>query len=51
VREAQGKESKLFGLLDGLATLWRDSDLVQLVQSEQLDKRPALSGTYNVTVV
>ena len=51
VREAQGKESKLFGLLDGLATLWKDSDLVQLVQSEQLDKRPALTGTYNVTVV
>ncbi len=51
VREAQGKESKLFGLLDGLATLWKDSDLVQLVQSEQLDKRPALAGTYNVIVV
>ena len=51
VREAQGKESKLFGLLDGLATLWKDSDLVQLVQSEQLDKRPALTGTYNVTAI
>ena len=51
VREAQGKESKLFGLLDGLATLWKDPDLVQLVQSEQLDQRPALSGTYNVTAV
>ena len=51
VREAQGKESKLFALLDGLATLWKDPDLVQLVQSEQLDKRPALTGTYNVTVV
>ncbi|MBN9519275.1 ParB N-terminal domain-containing protein [bacterium] len=51
VREAQGKESKLFGLLDGLATLWKDSDLVQLVQGEQLDNRPALTGTYNVTAV
>ena len=51
MREAQGKESKLFGLLDGLATLWKDSDLVQLVQSEQLDKRPALSGTYTITAV
>src|SRR5262249_32047777 len=29
VREAQGKESKLFGLLDGLTTLWKDPDLVQ----------------------
>ena len=34
-----------------VATLWKDPDLVQLVQSEQLDKRPALTGTYNVTVV
>ena len=51
VREAQGKESRLFVLLDGLATLWKDADLVQLVQSEQLDKRPALTGTYNVTAV
>ena len=51
MREAQGKESKLFALLDGLATLWKDPDLVRLAESEQLDKRPALTGTYNVTAV
>jgi ParB family chromosome partitioning protein len=51
VREAQGKESKLFALLDGLATLWKDSDLVELVQGEQLDKRPALTGTYNMAAI
>ena len=51
VREPQGKESKLFILLDGLSTLWKDSELVQLIQSEQLDKRPVLAGTYNVTAV
>ena len=28
-----------------------DGKVVQLVQGEQLDKRPALTGTYNVTVV
>ena len=46
---AGGKEA--FGQMDGLATLWKDPDLVQLVQREQLDKRPALAGTYNVTGV
>ncbi|CAN5127404.1 hypothetical protein BH11PLA2_BH11PLA2_52250 [soil metagenome] len=51
VREAQGKESKLFILLDGLTTLWKDTELVQLIQSEQLDKRQALGGTYNGTAV
>ena|SRR6185312_1071013 len=50
VREAQGKESKLFTLLDGLATLWKDTEFVQLIQAQQLEKRPVLSGTYNMTV-
>jgi ParB family chromosome partitioning protein len=51
VREAQGKESRLFVLLDGLAALWKDADLLQLIQAEQLDQRPALTGTYNGTAV
>ena len=51
VREAQGKESRLFVLLDGLAALWKDADFIQLIQAEQLDKRPALTGTYNGTAV
>ena len=51
VREAQGKESRLFVLIDGLAALWKDADLIQLIQAEQLDNRPALTGTYNGTAV
>lgn len=51
VREAQGKESRLFTLLDGLAALWKDSQFMQLLQAEQLDKRPELSSTYNVAAV
>jgi ParB family chromosome partitioning protein len=51
VREAQGKESRLFVLLDGLAALWKDPDFMHLIQAEQLDKRPALSGSYNGTAV
>ncbi len=47
-REAEGKESRLYTLLDGLATLWKDREFVQLLQSEGLDKQPALTGTYNV---
>jgi ParB family chromosome partitioning protein len=50
VREAQGKESRLFTLLDGLAELWNDSAFLQLLQTEQLDKRPELSGAYNMTL-
>lgn len=51
VREAQSKESRLFVLLDGLAALWKDSGFMQLIQAEQLDKRPALSGNYNGATV
>lgn len=49
VREVQGKEVRLFALLDGLATLFRDQDLLQLLREESLDKQPSLTGTYNVT--
>jgi ParB family chromosome partitioning protein len=49
VREAQGKEGRLFVLLDGFATLWKDTEFVQLIHAEQLDKRPVLTGTYSVT--
>jgi ParB family transcriptional regulator, chromosome partitioning protein len=49
VREAQGKESRLFILLDGLAALWKDAEFMQLIQAEQIDKRPVLTGIYNVT--
>jgi ParB family chromosome partitioning protein len=48
VREAQAKESRLFVLLDGLTTLWQDPGLLKLLTAEGLDKRPELSGTYNL---
>ena len=48
VREAQGKESRLFMMLDGIATLWRDQELLALLEAESLGQRPDLAGTYNV---
>ena len=48
VREAQGKESRLFALLDGMAVLWKDVGLIQLLEAEGLSKQPELAGTYNV---
>jgi len=48
VREAQGKESRLFTLLDGLNTLWQDEALLRLIELEGLGQRPALAGSYNV---
>jgi ParB family transcriptional regulator, chromosome partitioning protein len=50
VREAQGKERRLFVLLDGLAALWKDAEFMQLLQAEHLDNRPELSGSYNVAI-
>lgn len=47
-REAQGKESRLYTLLDGLALLWEDREFVHLLQSEGLEKRPSLTGKYSV---
>jgi ParB family transcriptional regulator, chromosome partitioning protein len=49
VREAQGKESRLFALLDGLAALWNDPELLELLEAEGLSKRPELAGTYNIS--
>lgn len=47
-REAQGKESRLYMLLDGLTVLWDDRPFVHLLQSEGLEKRPTLTGSYTV---
>ena len=46
VREVQGKERRLFTLLDGIATLWNDSTLLSLLKAEGLGQKPDLSGTY-----
>lgn len=46
MREAQDKESRLFALLDGLATLWKDTALTELLQTEGLNERPELVGSW-----
>lgn len=46
-REAQGKESRLYLLMDSLDTLWQDEAFMQLLVTEKLDKRPELAGKYN----
>jgi ParB family transcriptional regulator, chromosome partitioning protein len=47
-REAQGKESRLYLLLDGLGALWQDQSFLELLLVEKLDKWPELTGKYNV---
>jgi len=47
-REAQGKESRLYLLLDGLGALWHDQKFLELLLVEKLDKWPELTGKYNV---
>lgn len=47
-REAQGKESRLYMLLDGLGALWQDAAFMELLLAEKLDKRPELTGKYSV---
>ncbi len=46
VREVQGKERRLFTLLDGMASLWSDTALLAILKTEGLGQRPELSGTY-----
>lgn len=48
VHEVQGKEGRLFMLLDGVAALWKDTDLLELLKAEGLGQRPELAGTYSV---
>jgi ParB family chromosome partitioning protein len=50
VKEAQGKESRLFMLLDGIEILWQDSALLEILQAEGLGQRPELAGKYNVAI-
>lgn len=50
VREAQDKETRLFAILDGLAELWKDAALLELLEAEGLSKRPELAGKYSEAV-
>jgi hypothetical protein len=47
---ALDKETRLFALLDGLAELWKDAALLDLLEAEGVSKRPELAGTYNEAV-
>ncbi len=49
-REAQGKERRLYTLLDGLSSLWEDREFLELLHGEGLDTRPVLTGTYAVGI-
>lgn len=48
-REAQGKESRLYTLFDGLGVLWQDTTFMDLLRAEKLHQRPELTGKYTVT--
>jgi hypothetical protein len=50
VKEAQGKESRLFMLLDGIEMLWKDATLLEILRAEGLAQRPELAGAYNVAI-
>jgi ParB family chromosome partitioning protein len=47
VRQAKEKEGRLFLLLDGINTLWRDPAFLELLRMEKLINRPILSGDYS----
>ena len=49
VREANAKENRLFALVDGLNTLWRDEALKVILREEGLAERPELLGGYSDT--
>jgi ParB family chromosome partitioning protein len=48
VRQAKGKENRLMALLDAVSVLWKDKELLALLRSEGLYKRPQLEGQYGV---
>ena len=51
VREVQGKEQRLYLLLDGLTSLWSDEDLLTMLTEEGLAQFPELMGTYRSKAV
>jgi ParB family chromosome partitioning protein len=48
VKEASVKENRLFSLLQGLNTIWQDSELVNLINAEGIGPMPKLTGEYHV---
>ena len=47
VREAKTKENRFMALLDEINMLWRDSELLAILQEENLAERPDLSGDFH----
>ena len=48
IKEASVKENRLFALLQGLKTIWQDSELVNLIHAEGIGPIPKLTGEYHV---
>jgi len=48
VNETSLKENRLLSLLEGLNTLFKDSQFIELISGQNLGQRPQLQGTYNV---
>ena len=48
VKEASVKENRLFALLQGLKTIWQDSELVNLIHAEGVGPMPKSTGEYHV---
>jgi hypothetical protein len=48
VKEASVKENRLFALLEGVKIIWRDSELVNIINSEGIGQIPQLTGDYHV---
>jgi len=48
IEEAERRQNRLFILIDGLNTLWRDEAFLSLLYQEKLDQRPELKGHYDI---
>ena len=48
VKEVSIKENRLFALLQSLTSLWKDSELVRLINAEGIGPKPKLTGEYHV---
>ncbi|MFO0915274.1 MAG: ParB N-terminal domain-containing protein [Pirellulales bacterium] len=46
VREAKTKENRFMTLLNGINTLWRDQEFLDLLRQEKLSDRPELAGDF-----
>ena len=47
VNETEFKENRLLALLEGLKSIWKDEQVVDLIKTENIGSLPELKGTYN----